>query len=247
LSRVKKLSEPRFFSFPQALGFSLKAKPSDVAFHFKRLLRVLEWDPRSYLGSEFMYRQWQDSLMEESRHNERRKVRRERRTKKNERKLLKLQRKLHIKQAKMGEELPGRSGRRASTDKGFDRNANVMFRRNTAEAAVHPYPDSSDMAVHPTLGASHFSGSYARLLQTGANYYTANGSPGRQSPNPKKAEGAAIRGILTRLRMQPSQTPLKLSGSSPNLPSLASKLNDFVEINVGDEDILCIPSQKGVD
>ena len=29
-----------------ALGFSLKATPSDVAFHFKRLLRVLEWNPR---------------------------------------------------------------------------------------------------------------------------------------------------------------------------------------------------------
>ena len=162
-------------------------------------------------------------------------MRRERRIKKNERKLMKLQRKLHIKQTKTGEELPGRSSRRTSTDKGVDRNGNVVFRRNTAEAAVHPYPDSSDSAVHQSLGSSHVSGSHARLLQTGANY-TAGGSPGRQNPNPKKAEGAAIRGILSRLRMQPSQASLKLSASSPNLPSLDSKLNDFVEIIEGGED-----------
>jgi hypothetical protein len=77
-----------------ALGFSLKSTPSQVSFHFKRLLKVLEWDSRSYLGSE-MYNQWQESLIEESRRSERRKVRREMRIKSNERRLLKLQRKLH--------------------------------------------------------------------------------------------------------------------------------------------------------
>ena len=76
-----------------ALGFSLKARPSEVAFHFRRLLRVLEWDARSYLGSE-MYRQWQDSLVNESLQKERREARRERMIKKKERKLLRLQRKL---------------------------------------------------------------------------------------------------------------------------------------------------------
>jgi hypothetical protein len=235
LSCVKKSSESIYFSFfTQALGFSLKAKPSDVAFHFKRLLRVLEWDPRSYLGSEIMYGQWQDSLIEESRQNERRKVRRERRINKSERKLLKLQRKLHIKQTKTGEELPGRSGRRTSTDKGVDRNGNVIFRRNTAEAAVHPDPESSDSAVQ-SPGSSYVSESYARLLQTGVNH-TAGGSPGRQNPNPKKAEGAAIRGILSRLRLQPTPASLKLSASSPNLPCLDSKLNDSVDFTEGDED-----------
>jgi hypothetical protein len=77
-----------------ALGFSLKSTPSQVAFHFKRLLKVLEWDSRSYLGDE-MYSQWQDSLLDESRRKERMKARRELRMKANERKLLKLQRKLH--------------------------------------------------------------------------------------------------------------------------------------------------------
>ena len=76
-----------------ALGFSLKAQPSDVAFHFRRLLRVLEWNPRSYLGAE-MYRQWQESLLAESARNERRQARREARIQHRERKLLKLQRKI---------------------------------------------------------------------------------------------------------------------------------------------------------
>ncbi|KAL3822797.1 hypothetical protein ACHAXA_005962 [Cyclostephanos tholiformis] len=207
-----------------ALGFSLKAKPSDVAFHFKRLLRVLEWDPRSYLGSKTMYDQWQDSLMEESLQNERRKARRERRQKRNERKLLKLQRKLHIKQSKPGEELPGRSSRKTSTD--------IVFRRHSVDAAVHPSPCSIHSPIHASSDSSNVARSYPHLLDTGTNC-AADGSPGRQ--NPKKAEGVAIRGILSRLRMQPSQgdkigmASLKHSASVPNLPCLDSKLNDFVD------------------
>ena len=47
-----------------ALQFRLKAKPSDVAFHFKRLMKALGYDPRKYLGVS-MYGQWQEALTEE--------------------------------------------------------------------------------------------------------------------------------------------------------------------------------------
>lgn len=47
-----------------ALQFRLKAKPSDVAFHFKRLMKTLGYDPRRYLGVE-MYGSWQQALTEE--------------------------------------------------------------------------------------------------------------------------------------------------------------------------------------
>ena len=214
----------KYIYLGQALGFSLKAKPSDVAFHFKRLLRVLEWDPRSYLGSKIMYDQWQDSLLEESRQNERRKARCERRIKRNERKLLKLQRKLHIKQSKTGEELPGRS-RRTPTD--------IVYRRLSVDAAVHPSPSSIHSPIYPSPDSSTVAGSCARFLETGTNY-AADDSPGRQ--NSKKAEGVAIRGILSRLRIQSQKdsdkvglVSLKLSSSVPNLPTLDSKLNDFVD------------------
>jgi hypothetical protein len=47
-----------------ALQFRLKAKPSDVAFHYKRLMKTLGYDPRRYLGVE-MYGSWQQALTEE--------------------------------------------------------------------------------------------------------------------------------------------------------------------------------------
>ena len=74
---------------------------------------VLEWDARSYLGSE-MYRQWQDSLVDESLQKERREARRERRAKKKDRKLLRLQRKLHQTQADEA------ASRRSSTTQSVD-------------------------------------------------------------------------------------------------------------------------------
>ena len=47
-----------------ALQFRLKAKPSDVAFHFRRLMKTLGYDPRRYLGSQ-VYGYWQQALAEE--------------------------------------------------------------------------------------------------------------------------------------------------------------------------------------
>jgi hypothetical protein len=75
----------------QALGFSLHTTPSQVAFHFKRMMKYLEWSPLSYLGPE-MYSQWIESLEDEAQrrveHEKRKKLRQERK----ERKLLQLQR-----------------------------------------------------------------------------------------------------------------------------------------------------------
>ena len=61
-----------------------------------------------------MYRQWQDSLVDESRQKERREARRERMAKKKDRKLLRLQRKLHQTQAEEA------SSRRSSTTQSVD-------------------------------------------------------------------------------------------------------------------------------
>ncbi|GKY92595.1 hypothetical protein MPSEU_000229600 [Mayamaea pseudoterrestris] len=47
-----------------ALGFDLHAQPSQVAFHFKRFMKTLEWSPKNYLGAE-MYGYWQESLDQE--------------------------------------------------------------------------------------------------------------------------------------------------------------------------------------
>lgn len=76
-----------------ALGFQLHATPSQVAFHFRRLMKTLEWKPRTYLGKE-MWEQWQDALMEEERRKRQRERRRERKRKRKEERLLGLKIKL---------------------------------------------------------------------------------------------------------------------------------------------------------
>lgn len=80
-----------------ALGFSLHAKPSQVEFHFVRLMKVLEWTPMAYLG-DVMYSQWQESLDHEELRNKEHEQRREQRQHRKERKLLELEHELRLKQ-----------------------------------------------------------------------------------------------------------------------------------------------------
>ena len=58
-----------------SLQFRLHAKPSQVSFHFKRLMKTLDWNPRRYLGTE-MYDYWQDALSTEEYQRQEREVRR---------------------------------------------------------------------------------------------------------------------------------------------------------------------------
>eukprot|EP00934_Nitzschia_sp_Nitz4_P008187 Nitzschia sp. Nitz4//scaffold10_size219509//137407//140157//NITZ4_001441-RA/size219509-processed-gene-0.85-mRNA-1//1//CDS//3329532959//8177//frame0 len=77
-----------------ALQFRLHAKPSQVAFHYKRLLKVLGWNPRGHLGDE-VYGHWQDALAQEEYLRTEREERREARRQRKERaKLRQLQREL---------------------------------------------------------------------------------------------------------------------------------------------------------
>jgi hypothetical protein len=76
------------------LQFRLHAKPSHVAFHFKRLLKSLDKNPRSYLGAE-VFGYWQHALAKEEYLRKEREARREvRQQKKEQKKILQLQREL---------------------------------------------------------------------------------------------------------------------------------------------------------
>ncbi|KAL9181285.1 hypothetical protein ACHAXT_010090 [Thalassiosira profunda] len=216
-----------------SLGFSLRAKPSEVAFHFKRLLRVLEWNPRSYLGSE-MYRQWKDSLVEEAHQKERRKARREARMQRNERKLLRLQQRLHMQQT---EESSSRSSRRTSmtiSDGGASQDGKLgLTRRHSVDSvSVVSGRRPSD---HPEHSQSAHQGSTPHL-----------DSPGRFR---RKPEGVAIRGLLSRLSRPrhvshkeldklpklletKSAAPMKQSHSTPNLTSLVKKDSVVVDFSI---------------
>ena len=92
-----------------ALQFRLHATPSQVAFHFKRLLKAMDWNPRTYLGAE-MYGYWQQELAREEYLRQERKARQEaRHQKKEQEKLLQLKRELE--QASRREKLASSSYR----------------------------------------------------------------------------------------------------------------------------------------
>ncbi|KAL7547069.1 hypothetical protein ACHAWF_010386 [Thalassiosira exigua] len=237
-----------------ALGFSLKAKPSEVAFHFKRLLRVLEWNPRSYLGHE-MYRQWQESLAEESHQNNRRKAKREQRIKRNERKLLKLQRKLHLQQSEDASKSSSRRSSATHSDGGHS--GTCTFRRHSVDSALLPVGENRSFGNerHSISSTPHSIGPPEKSHQEEPD------SPGRLLRNVKKPEGAAIRGILSRLT-RPKQVShgkeldklpverktacsMKQSLSVPNLTSFDSKRNDLaMEFDVLEGDSESCQSDK---
>jgi hypothetical protein len=72
-----------------ALGFSLHAAPSHVAFHFKRLMKTLEWNILDYLGP-VMYKNWQQALADEEERKAKRERRKQDRRKQKEERLLNL-------------------------------------------------------------------------------------------------------------------------------------------------------------
>jgi len=80
------------------LDFKLHASPSQVSFHFKRLMKNLGWSPLDYLDKE-MYTYWQESLEDEVVQKQEKEARRKRRQRQQERKLMKLQRELQKKEA----------------------------------------------------------------------------------------------------------------------------------------------------
>ena len=125
---------------PDMQFFSVSA-PSNESDSFLATSRVLEWNARSYLGSE-MYRQWQDSLVHESLQKERREARRERMVQKKDRKLLRLQRKLHKTQTEEA------SSRRSSTTQSLE--ALETPRRLSSVASLEDYK-AQKLDITPTL------------------------------------------------------------------------------------------------
>lgn len=176
-----------------------------------------------------MYEQWQLSLLEESHQNERRKARRERRMKRNERRLLKLQRKLHMQQLKTGvEDLSAR--RRSSTSMLSDGRSSRQSAGSGATLSSDATTTSPHNESQPELAS----------LEGGC---TTN------SPERRKTEVVAIRGIFSRLSRtrqasrekeldkMPKLERRSISASVPNLSSLDPKRKDFASmIREGDNE-----------
>lgn len=120
---MKQLFETEWPVFA-ALGFSLHTNPLHVAFHFKRLLKTLEWNPLEYLGKT-MYTQWQNTLADEEERRVKREGRHNARRKRKEEQLLNL----HI---EMENEYRRKSERHTITDK-EDKQTNVTEKDDEEE------------------------------------------------------------------------------------------------------------------
>lgn len=222
---LKQLYSAEWICF-SALGFSLKAKPSEVAFHFRRLLRVLEWNARSYLGAE-MYNQWKDSLSEEKKHNERRKAKREARIKRNERKLLKLQRKLHMQQ-QTGDTVSSHSSRRSSTTLSESGDGvRHEFGRRHSDLGVGPvYPDTCPIQSNVASDDLE-SPSRARKQRPRSGILNLISRTKHNSSHGKN--------LHSLVATNPGKLPQK-SVSVPNLMALASGADDITSINEADDE-----------
>jgi hypothetical protein len=166
-----------------------------------------------------MYEQWRLSLLEESHQNERRQARRERRMKQNERRLLKLQRKLHMQQSKSGGD-DFASRRRSSTSAISDETRRHSIGSGTTlssgTVSTSPHNESLPESSQGELGIGDDS----------------------ISPERRKSEVVAIRGLLSRLARQkqashdkeldkiPKLERRNISASVPNLSLLDPKRKD---------------------
>lgn len=184
-----------------------------------------------------MYEQWQHSLVEESHQNERRQARRERRIKKNERRLLKLQRKLHMQQSKSGADEFG-SRRRSSTSA-------------ISDATHHNSIDSGTTLSSDNVPNSPNNESVPESSQGGGSETAAaagENSKNNISPERRKTEVVAIRGLLSRLARQkqashdkeldkmPKLERKNISASVPNLSSLDPKRKEVPTMIIRDGD-----------
>jgi len=155
-----------------ALGFKLHAKPSQVAFHFKRFMKVLERNALNYLGEE-MYNNWQECLLEESRREELHQERRRARLEKRERKLIKLLQ-------RQKKEAVAR--RRSSGGTGLSSSADTVISSSARES----YDDKVTGSVNRPLSSS---GNNISNHEDISSLFTQTQSSASGEPSPKRVLG----------------------------------------------------------
>jgi hypothetical protein len=195
-----------------ALGFKLHAKPSQVSFHFKRFMKVLERNALNYLGEE-MYNSWQECLLEESRRKELHEERQRARLEKRERKLIKLQRQLQLRQK---QEAVAR--RRSSGGTGMSSSADTVMSISARESYDEKVREDEQGAVSRRIPS---------LANNNSNHEdTSSILPATQSstsgePSPKRVPGerssnkikAWANVLLGAAAIRPSVTMKETDGS----------------------------------
>ena len=182
-----------------ALQFRLNAKPSQVAFHFKRLIKALGLDPLSYLGSE-MFGYWQESLaLEDYRRLARAKREEIRQQRKEKQKLYHLKRELHAASLRLKQE----SGKNDVEDEGED----------SASRLLVPHLSTGN----PQSSAAHFPlGSPSRPQRAATRLATAM--------NRKILRGFGVKRVMSTDKLYDSHdhsnhNPTRSAVSQPGSPS----------------------------
>jgi hypothetical protein len=192
-----------------ALQFRLHATPSQVAFHFKRLLKALDWNPGTYLGTE-MFGYWQQALAREEYLRHERKTRREvRHQKKEQEKILHLKRELEA--AK-------------SREKGSNRN------NNNEEVAVEPAVEVT--AVLPRASRELKKGLSSSNITTPPKFKKVPGIGG------KILNRFSGKRAMSTDKLLPDVSA-KLSTISPSMPEIAGSFpieGADLSIDINDDD-----------
>ena len=199
-----------------ALQFRLHAKPSQVTFHFKRLLKSLEWNPGTYLGSQ-MYAYWQEALVREEYLRQEREKRREvRQQKKEEKKLLQLQREFEA--AKRREKGTNRS------------ESNEEEAEEDEEVPLAPASESTEFKLPPHSPKSMISPKRGRQ-STRMGFLHRFGGAKRAMSSDKLAQELKL--------AEDKDSSQKGIPKSPSMPVLHAS---FTEGNIGDEFVIEINS-----
>ena len=213
-----------------ALQFRLKAKPSDVAFHFRRLMKTLGYDPRRYLGSQ-AYGNWQRALAEEEFRRQEWEARVElRRQRKEDKKLKQLQREI---------EAADRSGGDGISDGGSlgDKNDEDDSRMETGDTLDEQIEAPSPMQTNTIrrrlgLGAWMIRRGSGDAAQAADRYPTKRPDSGDIALSVIKnnaAPGAVVG--MPRQRQRQRQQPLRPLSQSRSMTSLAGKERELGEKN----------------
>ena len=207
-----------------ALGFNLQAKPSHVAFHFKRFMKVLEWNSMAYLGQE-QFNQWQKSLDDENKIREKHYQRRRLRREQEERKLLLIQHDYHKQQQTEG---AARQQRRSSQDGSSD-----SYSSNSASAASrdNSIPDTQNIGKSDAASSPPYNRS---LIIDNLRHKSSNGAKGSLGVKSKRR---ATAGGMRLWRFGPSPRPVTTSTSVVGLDKMERMDSHIMKRSVSSPDV----------
>eukprot|EP00980_Cylindrotheca_fusiformis_P015138 scaffold4183_cov137-Cylindrotheca_fusiformis.AAC.1 len=205
-----------------ALQFRLHAKPSQVAFHFKRLLKSLDWNPRTYLGSE-MFNLWQAALAREEYLRQEHEVRIElRQQKKEQKQLMQLQL-----------EISRREKSSLKSDSEGDETDRQTARQVSPARAANAESGDKESQVPSTLppsGHSHFSPRKTSRISLGLlNRFGAHGKRSHSSDklsHGKRSHSSDKLSHAHGLQSGSGSSNHQMLSSSPSMPSLSTYLNN---------------------